>query len=65
MPLGCLAPGVITLKKSEGVIKISPLCLCCNVAKYRNTFSGVENCRIRFSYSVIYSSTYKITCKAK
>lgn len=46
----------ILVKKSTGVIKTSDSPWGCGtwiVAKYRNTLSGVEKWRIRFSYSII------------
>jgi hypothetical protein len=57
LPCGCKTPGVSDLKKSSGVINTScvPLTgfITSSVAKYRNTLSGVENCLMRFSYSII------------
>lgn len=57
LPSGCLMPGVIQRRKSSGVINISwsPWSPCTfRVAKYRKILSGVEYCRIRFSYSMIW-----------
>lgn len=55
LPSGCCIFGVIALKKSSGVKNTSVLLPSeiRTVAKYRNILSGVEYCRILFSYSII------------